>query len=102
MIRTEDYTGDVRIAGLPPEKRELEAEVMALEHLVSDFSIEMVRKLAIKCAEGRRGWDNPDLYASIESALLKAATRGKWVSVANFAAMLWNMDSGKGETNEEH
>lgn len=73
------------------------AELDALDALVDSFATEMKSKLRWKVMQGRHGWDDATNRDGIKNALLEHATRdsGQWVDVANFAAMLWNMEQPK-------
>jgi hypothetical protein len=64
----------------------------ALGLLVSDFKRAMMGKLLRKHEEGVTGWDDPRFKEGIKLSLQRAADRGEWVNVANYSAMLWNME----------
>ncbi len=70
------------------------AEEHALRELIREFSFEMEAKLLQKLKEGRHGWDDPDCRYGIHKELFRAATEGRWLDVGNYAAMMWNLDSG--------
>ena len=70
------------------------AEFQALNALVDEFAKAMKRKLRAKLFSGRSCWDDVKNAEGIRAALLEHAARGvgQWIDVANFAAMLWNME----------
>jgi hypothetical protein len=77
------------------------AEAEAIGELVRSFAIQMVEKLLKKHVEGKRGWNDPGRYDYILDALYGAADRGEWLNVANYAAMLWNLDNKTGGGDSE-
>lgn len=71
------------------------SEQLALMAMVDMFSKFMKAKLVshlLACDKG--GWDDEARCPSVGlvSALLEAVEANDWVSVANYAAMLWNRE----------
>jgi hypothetical protein len=69
-----------------------QAELQALDTLVNNFAEAMKAQLRKKYYEGKRDWDKPVYANGMMDALEDRASEGKWVDVANFAAMLWNFE----------
>jgi len=72
------------------------AEPKAFEKLVDEFAKEMKKKFHREWIQGRAGWDDPASREHIVAALLAAVQRGpgQETDIANYAAMLWNFQSG--------
>ncbi len=68
------------------------AEYTALMAMIDLFTLEMKNKLTIHFHQKKKGWDSPDTHPNgmVMSALQKAFGDMDWVSVANYAAILWN------------
>jgi hypothetical protein len=69
-------------------------ETVALYLLATDFCKKMLAKLWKAQKNGRTGWDNPQILSneSIKGNLYRSIMDEDWVSVANYAAMLWNRE----------
>ncbi len=83
-------TGDIKIVCTCEEKA-------ALKTMIDYFSKSMKEKLLLKLDAGYRGWDETENKESIEAYLKDHVkkglqNKGNLVDIANFCAMLWNMD----------
>lgn len=79
-------------------------ETEALTELVKDFSDEMTGKLYREYYdEGKKGWDDPEKIsdAKLKEMLIDNLEKGKWVNVANLAAMLWNREQPDPKPEED-
>lgn len=94
MITTEQFVKSCGCRSAGECTHNNTAEFQALNALVDEFAKAMKRKLRAKLFSGRSGWDDVKNAEGIRAALLEHALRGEtqWVDVANFAAMLWNME----------
>jgi len=68
------------------------AEFEALSTIVDMLSLRMKAELHSKLLKGKKGWESPETHPdlSIEKGLYGAFYRKDWVTVANYAAILWN------------
>lgn len=78
----------------------LELEISKLNEAVDSFAEAMKAKLAVKAAEGFRGWDRAGFESLICSKLLTKANlvefdRKQAVDIANLAMMLWWQSSNR-------
>jgi len=64
---------------------------VGLDALVDAFADHMKIKFQKKFQEGCHGWDNHHITNDCYDMLIKKAKNGKWIDVANFAAILWNL-----------
>jgi hypothetical protein len=83
----------VKTEGVMPVD-EVVAEKQRLNAVLAKFEDEMRHRLAVKVAEGRRGWDDPQYREAIYNALLAHAAgvplaAGQEADIANFAMFLW-------------
>jgi hypothetical protein len=74
------------------------AERKALDALVDTFAAAMRAKLQQQWRRGWYGWDDPGNREILRARLAEhlAKPGSQWVDVANFAAMLWNLEDGQG------
>ena len=88
MIKIRDFTkktdDDIRLA-----------EKKALSAMVDAFADEMKKKLYQKHEEGWDGWDDESYEELFRKRLCEQILKQNrdYVDIANFAAMLWNMNS---------
>ena len=67
-------------------------QAFKLSRLVSKFGMAQKNKLFSKIEDGSYGWEEPDEYEGMKSALVEKVADGKWVCVANYAMMLWHLE----------
>jgi len=62
--------------------------------LLSEFNEEMIVKLDDADLNGRSGWNDPDQLSTggLYNLFAKARHDKDWVSVANYAMMIWNRE----------
>ncbi|SEU40244.1 hypothetical protein SAMN03159335_06246 [Burkholderia cepacia] len=78
----------------------VERELARINAAIDVFAAEMKAAMARKAAEGRTGWDDPSLRASIVSDLIAHAicadkSPGHEVHAANYAMMLHCISASK-------
>lgn len=69
-----------------------EAEKEKLDKLVDSFAAEMKKKLHEKLKKGITGWDSREFKIQFTHRVLDNLLEKKMVNVANYAAMLWNLE----------
>ena len=64
---------------------------------VDRFARAMRAKLAEKAAEGKYGWDDPDVcdIDELKGMLIEHVEKGDPVDIANFCMMIWNRERSK-------
>lgn len=77
---------------LPP----IEEDLQRLEDLIGVFAQDMLKKIRLKAAQGRGGWNLPVHVPAMKAALVEHIQKAidgdapdDWVDVANFAAFLY-------------
>ena len=82
MIKSDQFiTDEIRKA----------AEQEALANLMNAFSEGMFQKVMAKLAQGKRGWDKPEIIETLKGQLADNINSGDWVDVAIISMFLWNI-----------
>ncbi len=82
---------------MPDEDTERD-EIRKINKTIDEFATAMKRKMLIKRAEGRSGWDDVRNLQSIRNGLKEHIEKqntvkfGQEVDIANFAMMIWNLN----------
>jgi hypothetical protein len=96
VIATEQFMTPCGCRSVEECFHNLGAERKALDALVDAFAAEMRAKLQEQRRRCWYGWDDPANRDIIRARLAEhlAKPGSQWVDVANFAAMLWNLEDG--------
>jgi len=68
------------------------ADLYHLFQSVDTFAEKMKMKLADKCLDGYKGWDEEENLHGIRESLSRHLEKGDMVDVANFSMFLWYLD----------
>jgi hypothetical protein len=94
MITTEQFFKPCECRSVGECTHNIFAEEKALKALFREFSKAMADKLYKKFCAGHIGWDDAKCLPFLKQALRVHVEKGDMVDVANFAAMIWNIESG--------
>lgn len=100
-FQTDNYDG-LKLTGLivvdTKAAENLLQETICLSEMVGAFSQEMRDKILKYLMKGRKGWENPEMCPNsrIYVSLRKALAEQDYVSVANYAMLLWNREQQGG------